>query len=384
MYEINLVPDIKAELLKKQKLRNLVILVCIVIGIACGAVLLILGGVVGGQAITIANMEAEIKCRSLGEGRCTNTGTAVNNFHNLDELLTMQAQMRDLGVLNANKIKLSRIFPVFDAILPDSSREGTVTLTEAAIDFETMAMYVDAISRNSIAFAAQEAFRKNSTEVYYDYGNYMRFDKEANEYVAIPSFCIDEKTEGGIVYGYYYKGKPGCEAPMVDEKDTSDNGDGELEETPNDIDETQVSDDLNTGYKTIRIRRTYTNREDLETYREGNDKLNKNGEEKVKGYYFESVCLQYDESGDFDEKATLEECPLLEEVPEIYDGSYGSNDDGEKILTFSASLTLNRNVFVSANQHMMVIGPSRRNVTDSYEQVRPIFSEKDEVVKEGA
>lgn len=384
MYEINLVPDIKAELLKKQKLRNLVILVCIVIGIACGAVLLILGGVVGGQAITLANQDSEIKCRSLGEGRCQNMGTAVNKFHNLNELLTMQAQMRDLGVLNANKIKLSRIFPVFDAILPDSPREGVVTLTEASIDFDTMYMYLDAISYNSNAFSAQEAFRKNGTVVYYDYGNYMRLDKDTNEYVPIPSFCINEVTENGIVYGYYYKGKAGCEAPMIEESKEDEDEDEEMGETPNDPAEAEkVRDEFNTDYQIIKIRRTYTNREDLETYREGNDKLNKNGEAKVKGYYFESVCLQYDAEGEFDEAATLEECPLLEDKPEVFDGSYGTNDEGEKILTFSANIVLNKKAFISANKHMMVIGPSRRNVTDSYEQVRPIFSEKDEVVKEG-
>ena len=116
MYEISLVPDIKAELLKQQKLRNLIILICIVVAIACGAVLLILGGIVGTQAITIETQKAEIKCRSIGEGSCRNTGTAVSNFHNLNELLTMQSQMKDLSVLNANKIKLSRLFPIFDAI----------------------------------------------------------------------------------------------------------------------------------------------------------------------------------------------------------------------------------------------------------------------------
>lgn len=384
MYEINLVPDIKAELLKKQKLRNLVLLVCIVIGIACGGVLLILGSIVGGQAITIANQESEIKCRSTGEGRCQNMGTAVNNFHNLNELLTMQAQMHDLGVLNANKIKLSRIFPMFDALLPDSDREGTVLLTEASIDFDSMYLYLDAVSYNSIAFTAQEAFRKNAKEVYYDYGNYMRLDKETNEYVEIPSFCIDERTEGGIVYGYYYKGKAGCEAPMI-----SDDGMKEVEDEEDDEDESNsenennvVKDDLNTSYEIIKIRRTYTNQEDKETYREGNDKLHKEGEGKVKGYYFESACLQYDDEGEFDESSTLEECPVLEEIPEVFDGSYGTNDEGQKILTFSANLTLNRKAFVAANKHMMIVGPSRRNVTDSYEQVRPIFGEKDEVVKE--
>lgn len=387
MYEINLVPDIKAELLTKQKLRNLIILICIVVAIACGAVLLILGGIVGTQAITIETQKAEIKCRSTGEGTCRNTGTAVNNFHNLNELLTMQSQMKDLSVLNANKIKLSRLFPIFDAILPDDPIEGTVSVTDAAMDFSTMSFYMEAVSYNSIAFTAQEAFRKNLPEVYYDYGDYMRKDKETDQYVAIPSFCITESTENGIVYGYYYKGKPGCEAPMIEEtnkKDESkekDENDTKAEESENEEAE-EVDDNLNTEYEIIKIRRTYADEEDKTTYINGNDKFRKEGEPKIKDYYFESKCIMYDSEGKFDEDATLETCPLVDEEPEVFDGSYGKNDDGQKILTFSASFILNREPFVSANKHMMIIGPSRRNVTDSYQQVRPIFTEKDEVVEE--
>lgn len=388
MYEISLVPDIKAELLKQQKLRNLIILICIVVAIACGAVLLILGGIVGTQAITIETQKAEIKCRSIGEGNCRNTGTAVSNFHNLNELLTMQSQMKDLSVLNANKIKLSRLFPIFDAILPDDPVEGTVSVTEASMDFSTMSFYMEAVSYNSIAFTAQEAFRKNLPEVYYDYGDYMRKDKETDEYVTIPSFCITEATEDGIVYGYYYKGKPGCEAPMVeetkkeDESKEKDENDTTAEEAEKEEENAEVDDNLNTDYEIIKIRRTYTDEEDKTTYINGNDKLRKDGEPKVKDYYFESQCIKYDSDGKFDEDSTLEACPLVNEEPDVFDGSYGKNDEGQKILTFSASFVLNRGPFVSANKHMMIVGPSRRNVTDSYQQVRPIFSEKDEVVEE--
>ncbi len=387
MYEISLVPDIKAELLMKQKLRNLIILICIVVAIACGAVLLILGGIVGTQAITIETQKAEIKCRSTGEGSCRNTGTAVNNFHNLNELLTMQSQMKDLSVLNANKIKLSRLFPIFDAILPDDPVEGTVSVTDASMDFENMNFYMEAVSYNSIAFTAQEAFRKNLPEVYYDYGDYMRKDRETDEYVTIPSFCISEATENGIVYGYYYKGKPGCEAPMIEETKKEDES-KEKDENDTTADEAgeganvEVDDNLNTEYEIIKIRRTYSDQEDKTTYINGNDKLRKEGEPKIKDYFFESQCIQYDSGGKFDEDATLEQCPLVEEEPSVFDGSYGKNDDGQKILTFSASFVLNRAPFVSANKHMMIIGPSRRNVTDSYQQVRPIFTEKDEVVEE--
>ena len=39
MYEISLVPNVKAELIKKQKTRNLVLLICVVVGIVCGVII---------------------------------------------------------------------------------------------------------------------------------------------------------------------------------------------------------------------------------------------------------------------------------------------------------------------------------------------------------
>ena len=70
MYEINLVPDVKAELLKKRKIQSLVILGCIGVVVLCVGVVLTLAGTVGAQASTSAAKDSEIACRSTGEGNC--------------------------------------------------------------------------------------------------------------------------------------------------------------------------------------------------------------------------------------------------------------------------------------------------------------------------
>ena len=99
MYEISLVPDVKGELIKKQKTRNLVWLICVVVVIACGVVLATLWGTVGSQAIMVSAKEHELKCRSEGDGanKCdASMGTPVYQFNNLSELLTMQDQMKTI------------------------------------------------------------------------------------------------------------------------------------------------------------------------------------------------------------------------------------------------------------------------------------------------
>jgi len=395
MYEISLVPDVKSELIKKLKLRNLIFLICVVVVAACGGVFLVLFGVTGGQGLTLAAQDEEMACRSDGSipkstKRCDSKyGTAIMKFPNEEELLTIQDQMKNLSLLNANKIKFSRVFNILATILPNQNKgdDDTVKISEVSADINSDTLYFDALgySSNNIGYRSLEAFKKNANLTYYDYGNYMRKDMETGEYVAIPSFCITEEVADGITYGVYHKGEPGCEAPMVIAE--------EEEEVPATI--STLDDLLNQGTsvdstvdtttkkkekveierKDIRIRRTYNDATDRDKYKEGNDRLASPDAEKIKGYYFESQCLQYDSDGKFDEDATLAACPLLSEEPMIGDSAYGKDADENMVLSFSASLTIAHSVFVSSNKHMMVVGPSRKNVTDSYIQISGMFTE---------
>ena len=46
------------------------------------------------------------------------------------------------------------------------------------------------------------------------------------------------------------------------------------------------------------------------------------------------------------------------------------------VLRFTATVKLDANVFKFVNKHMRVVGPSRQNVTDSYTQIRDMFTEE--------
>ena len=392
MYEISLVPDVKSELIKKLKLRNLIFLVCVIVAASCAGVFVILFGITGGQGLTLAAQDEEMSCRSdgkpaaKGSKKCDSKyGTAIMKYENEEELLTIQDQMKNLALLNRNKIKFSRVFNILDTILPNQNKgdDNTVKISEISTDINSNTLFFDALgySSNNIGYRALEAFKKNANLSYFDYGNYMRKDMETGEYVAIPSFCITEVVEDGVTFGIYHKGEPGCEAPMVEEEE---------EETPaivlDDLlgQDTSVDATVNTTKKKevatvekkdIRIRRTYNDVSDRDKYKEGNDRFAGSSSEKVKGYYFDSKCLQYDGDGKFDEESTLSTCPLLSTEPLIGDSAYGRDADENMVLAFSASLTITHSVFQSSNKHMMIIGPSRRNVTDSYIQISGMFTE---------
>ena len=361
MYEINLVPDVKAELLLKQKLRNLVILICIAAGAACVVIVITLAGVVAGQAITMAGLDGEIDCRATGKGKCdAKTGTPVSKFENLETLLTMKDQMHDLKSINNYAVNMSRVFPMFDVILPDDKDLGIVKVSNVEVDFTSMYFTIDANSENSKGFTARESFYKGLKLSYFDYGRYMRKDKETGEYVEIPTYCITEVVESGIQYGIYSKGMDGCERPL-NSSDT-DQDDVEVEE--------------------IKIRRTYEDESDRDSYMNGQDKYAKEGDKKISGYYGESQCLLYDSNGKFSEEATLAQCGLLNGDVRLDSGSLGKGDKGDMVLTFSASFSLNPEAFYTKNKHMIFVGPTKRNVTDSYVPVRDIFSPEVTVVEE--
>ena len=410
MYEINLVPDVKAELLKKRKIQSLVMLGCAGVVALSIAIVVILGGALGTQAIANAALDTEMKCRSTGEGNCNTSkyGTAVMQFENLNQLLTIQDQMKNLESLNAGKIRFSRVFGILDVLLltdsdpnPDDNNPP-ITISELSTSFtDGVSLSFDATAHdkvNNIGFSVVEAFKKNATRIYYDYGSYMRKDKDSGEFVEIPPFCIlKEETEGEITYGTYVKGIPGCELPMVKAIEKKD--EGEEEEDEDDLDNqiveeeeeeqdiyslvssyggpiapTICEDGADYGVECIKIRRTYIDENDMNYYKEGTDQLKKDGEDAISGYYFKSSCLSYDENGQIDEAASLQACPLLNGDMVVSQPGQSRDENGNMVVSFSANVPINRNIFMDRVNHVMIFGPTRQNVTDSYVQIRNMFT----------
>lgn len=355
MFEINLVPDVKGELLKKQRQRNLIIFISIVVAIASAAVVVLLGSIVTGQNIRLSSQDREMDCRSKGttDGRgCSGYGVAIMRTPSLNEYLTIQDQMGKISDINRDKLLLSRVFGVLDVILPTGDdrieiSELTVNLTEATLNFDAQGWSV-----SNINYRALEVFKNIITLSYYDHGRYMRYDREVNDFVEIPTTCIDETREPG--YGIYLKGTPGCETSVLSGSQQEDEEGNVTEEVP-------VED--------IRIKRAYSTLDEKEEY------IGTANESDGVFYYFESECVVYGDEGRFDEVETRAMCRLSEIAPLIRSSSNARDADGNLVLRFSATVVLNKEVFRFVNKHMKVIGPTRQNVTDSYTQIRGMFVE---------
>ncbi|MBR1939311.1 hypothetical protein IJ847_01095, partial [Candidatus Saccharibacteria bacterium] len=268
------------------------------------------------------------------------------------------------------------------------------------VDLNFSATAVDRV--NNISYTTVERFKKNASEIYYDSGNYMRKDTSGEGgYVKIPSFCIvkEEVRDYGIIYGLYVKGIPGCEMPMVRAEEKGTEAESISKEERDRlraqdiyslnglINPDTICDHTNgNGEKDVTcvwIRRTYIDNKDLSDYKNGDDTFAKNDvENEAKGmYYFESDCLSYDTSteiGKFDEAATLEKCPLLSGI-EVSEASQSTDENtGLTEASFSVTANVNRNIFLDTTKFTKVFGPSRRNVTDSYSQIRDMYTQKEE------
>ena len=386
-----------------------------------------------GQGIALSAQDEEMQCRSEGANKsvkCKSAyGTAIMKYKNASELLTIQNQMSSLSTLNENKIKFSRVFDIMSTILPsyEHGDDDDVKVSEINADIVNSALSFDAIgrSKSGLGFRSLEAFRKSAERTYFDYGSYMRLDKETNEYVAIPSFCIEDTidTSTNIAYGIYHKGKPGCEAPMVEKAESAESED-EQNKSDEDEDENGTANEdeeksktnggrLQSGIQSgilgqdegisittnnseiekkakeetvvedIWIRRTYANSSDREEYKKGNDRFAKTGTAIVSGYYFESECLQYDSDGQFDEVTTHEACPLLTGDVVVSSSSFGKDSNDDLVSSFSVMLPISNDVYLSKNHHMMIVGPNRQNVTDSYIQVHDMFEAAVSETEEG-
>lgn len=111
MIQLNLLPDIKKELLKAQRLRNLTVSVCIIATIGAGGVLVLLGGTLGGQAIQ----------KNMLSNRIRDNFNAIldeKENNNLDNYLTIQNQLIHLDAIRERQVVYSRVFDFLAQINP--------------------------------------------------------------------------------------------------------------------------------------------------------------------------------------------------------------------------------------------------------------------------
>ncbi|MBR2994177.1 hypothetical protein IKF43_02180 [Candidatus Saccharibacteria bacterium] len=361
--EINLVPDIKGEMIKALKLRNFIFFLCIVVAAASIGITAIFGLIMGGQQLALDNKKTTLDSLS----------TKLNSYSDLSEFLTIKDQLGDISAITGNKKVLSRTFNILSAIIPTGA--DTITISELSVNLSadqptfSFDAQANAGKEPFIDYNVLDSFKKSMKYMRYDYGNYV--DKNG---AVIPSYCIIESGQDGATFNDAAKGlyalwtinAEGCN-PSSDTKASA-----------------YTTEDYE-GQQVVRIWRT-PQYDDWykEKQVEGQPYMSLDGQ--ISGVeHFESACTTY--AGNATKDASKPEwishndsCTLVpggDDGIKISDSSNGRGVGDELVLRFSAVISLAPEVYSFTNSHMLAIAPTgRHNVTDSYVQIQAMFGER--------
>lgn len=146
MIEINLIPQVKRELLKTRSLRNKVISVSILIGGASIAVVVVLAVLFGGQIATEAIQDGGIKDRA----------DRLTSVEDVNKVVTIQNQLTKITSQHESKKINSRFFDLIAAINP--AAPNNVTFSNIKVDPSSRTLTLEGSAESG--YTALETLKK--------------------------------------------------------------------------------------------------------------------------------------------------------------------------------------------------------------------------------
>lgn len=404
-YEINLVPEVKMQMIQAQKIRNLVLFICIVVAAASVGVVLVLFGIKSGQDIAMANQDKKLETMS----------SKLAGYGELGDLVTIQGQLDKLGEIADRKTVLSRVFGALRAMLPTTD---TVQLSELRVDLDTntlrMEAQADARTAPLIDYRVLESFKKGVALTKYDYGQYV--DSNGAE---LPTWCVRESDDAGNAlrvgesyYAWWDLTAEGC-AALAEGDTVPENSEIEFfynKESEVEADEVEIpveefeAQGIEVEYKDDGVMEILTEGVEEREREDGSKYYVRRTVRRVKIWrtpqftewhngglmeldgaisgvqHFESACIKYTgvmQSGSSIARWTsTNDCMLAPEGLVVSASSNGRDESDNLVLKFTAQADVDPEFFMFKNKHMIAIGPMGQNVTDSYIQIGNMFTQE--------
>lgn len=181
MIEINLVPDVKQELIKAKQVRTLVVSGAIVVGIvAVGIVILLALYKFGVQEIRSSVAKSDIE-KGLNE---------LKETPDLANMLTIQNQLASVSELHDQKNISSRIFELLVAINPSAPNQ--VTFTSFKFDAQNTLIRMEAQTQGG--YTSADVFKKMVQAVKFDYQ--PNLDSKAQELPIVSEVVLSNLSYG--------------------------------------------------------------------------------------------------------------------------------------------------------------------------------------------
>lgn len=145
MIQINLLPDIKLQYLKSQRIKRLFILISILAAAGFAAIAVLVGLWVGAQRLHLNGVQADID----------QTAQQLKEESDLSKIVTIQKQLDRLPELHGSKLAMQRLFGYISEVVPnevslnslqlDARDQFSVELRGRATDTRTVNVFVDSI-----------------------------------------------------------------------------------------------------------------------------------------------------------------------------------------------------------------------------------------------
>lgn len=146
MIQINLIPDVKLEMLRSQQIRNVAVSIAVFAAIIAGGAVVALGLVYGGQIGLQAKYKADIKKEY----------SQLSQTKDINNALTVQGQLEKISDLNNDRSIDSRMLDVLTKVNPSSP--DNVKIARVAIDPTTSTLTIEGSAAGG--YPSTEVFRK--------------------------------------------------------------------------------------------------------------------------------------------------------------------------------------------------------------------------------
>ena len=157
MIEINLIPDVKQELIRARMIRSAVVSGAITVTIIALAIVAVLSVYIFGvQTVRVAVADDAIKKGSA----------QLASVEDLSKILTIQNQLTKINELNDNKKIDSRVFSLLQAVIPPAPNE--VKVSNLTIDAEASTITLEG---QTPSYSSLEAFKKTIAAAYVRYND---------------------------------------------------------------------------------------------------------------------------------------------------------------------------------------------------------------------
>ncbi len=173
MIQINLVPDVKQDLIRAKRNRNFIISISIIVMAVSVGVVALLGVIVGVQLVD----------KKLAADKITQLDKEFQGIDDVQKIVTIQNQLKSIQSTHDNKNMTSRIF----ALLQEASAKDTTnSVSFNSFNIDTSGNIITmVVQTNRSGFDAADVFKKNieGMKMYY-----VEADKDApvNEFKSEP------------------------------------------------------------------------------------------------------------------------------------------------------------------------------------------------------